>query len=60
MTIADKVIKNSTDDLLLKSVFIDFADVIKKAVLAGFVEEGDAHNDVVIEGKNLKIDVFRI
>ncbi len=61
MTIADRVIvKYSTEDALLKSVFVDFADAIKKAVLAGFVEEGEAHNEVVVEGANLKIEVARI
>ena len=61
LTIADRVIvKYSTDDALLKSVFVDCAEAIKKAVLAGFVEEADTGNDVVVEGKNLKIEVFRI
>ena len=61
LTIADRVIvKYSTDDALLKAVFVDCADAIKKSVLAGFVEEGEAHNEVVVEGANLKIEVLRI
>jgi len=61
MTIADRVIvKYSTEDVLLKAVFVDFVEEIKKAVLAGFVEEGEAHNDVVIDGINSKIEVIRI
>ncbi len=61
MTIADRVIvKYSTEDVLLKAVFVDFVEEIKKAVLAGFVEEGEAHNDVVIDGINSKIEITRI
>lgn len=61
MTIADKVIvKYSTEDALLEAVFVDFVDEIKKAVLAFSVDEGDAHNEVVIDGVNSKIEVIRI
>ncbi|MEK7131342.1 MAG: isoleucine--tRNA ligase [Patescibacteria group bacterium] len=61
MTIADRVIvKYSMDDALLKSVFSEYAEEIKKAVLAYSVDEGVAGKEAEIDGIKLKIEINRI
>lgn len=61
LTIADRVIvKYSTEDVLLKSVFTDCAEEIKKAVLAFAVEEGEGDKEVEIDSAKLSIGVHRM
>jgi isoleucyl-tRNA synthetase len=63
LTIADRVIvKYSTDDVSLKFVFSKYNEEIKKAVLAYSVEEGEGetHNEVVIGGSKLKIEITNL
>ncbi|HBU07490.1 MAG TPA: isoleucine--tRNA ligase [Candidatus Magasanikbacteria bacterium] len=58
MTIEDRVVvEYSTDDELLKSVFMDFVDELKKSVLATELKVGESGNEVEIDGKKIKLKV---
>ena len=61
LTIADRVVvRYSTDDAPLRFVFEKYAEEIKKAVLAYAVDEGEAEQEIEIEGIKLKIGVLRM
>ena len=61
LTISDRVVvRYGTESEMLKSVFVEYADTIKKLVLAFSVEEGEAEQEIEIEGVKLKISVIRM
>ncbi len=58
MTIEDTaVVEYSTEDSLLKSVFIDFADDIKKNVLASELKEGKKGEEKEVGSAKVKLSV---
>ncbi len=58
LTVSDTVkIEYATDDVLLKSVFADYAEEIKKSVLASDLSEGVDGNEVEIDGKKVQISI---
>ncbi|MFZ2979069.1 MAG: class I tRNA ligase family protein, partial [Candidatus Magasanikiibacteriota bacterium] len=58
MTIEDRVVvEYSTDDQLLNSVFVDFAEELKKSVLATELKVGETGVEVEIDGKKIKLKV---
>ena len=60
LTISDRVsIKYQTNDELLNSVFTEYADEIKKSVLAGSLEEGSGE-DKEIDGVKVSILVEKL
>ncbi len=61
LTISDRVIvRYSTDDAPLRFIFEKYAGEIKKSVLAYSVSEGEAEQEIEIEGVKLKIGVLRM
>ena len=59
LTIEDTVkVKYSTDDELLQSVFTDFAEELKKSVLATELKEG-GEEEKEIDGKKIKLSVIK-
>lgn len=61
MTISDRVIvRFNTQNEPLEFVFEKYKEEIKKAVLAYSVDEGEAEQEIEIEGIKLKISVLRM
>ncbi|MEK7681083.1 MAG: class I tRNA ligase family protein [Patescibacteria group bacterium] len=61
LTIADRVaVKYGTDDQLLRSVFVEYAEEIKKSVLAERLESGDGGDEVEIGKGKVKIEVEKV
>ncbi len=60
LTIQDKVVvKYQADDKLLREVFAEFGEEIKKSVLAKKLEEGDGE-ETIVDGKKIKIKIEKI
>lgn len=60
LTINDTIkIEYATEDALLKSVFTDYTEEIKKSVLASGLAEGVGGNEVEIDGKKVKINIVK-
>ena len=61
LTISDSVvIEYSTDDELLKSVFVDFLAEIKKSVLASDLRESDSGEEAEIDGRKARLKITKI
>jgi isoleucyl-tRNA synthetase len=61
LTISDRVIvRYSSNDAPLRFVFEKYTEEIKKSVLAYSVSEGEAEQEIEIEGVKLKIGVLRM
>lgn len=61
LTISDRVVvRYGTDDAQLKFAFEKYNEEIKKAVLAFSVDEGEAEQEIELEGAKLKIGVYRM
>ena len=60
LTINDLVkIEYATDDALLKSVFKDFGEEIKKSVLAKELMPGSGGTETEVDGKKVKINIVK-
>ena len=61
LTISDSVVVEfSTDDELLKSVFVDFSEEIKKSVLASDLREGNDGEETEIDGRKARLKITKI
>ncbi len=61
LTISDRVIvRYSTNDAPLRFIFEKYVEEIKKSVLAFSIEEGEAEQEIEIEGSKLKIAVIKM